>query len=75
MDTLGHLSDGVAGVYGCHGTGGNQEWSLTKGGHLKHSELCLALEEPASGARIKLRLCDESVLQVGGRVRRLARRD
>ncbi len=87
MDTLGHLSDGLAGVYNCHGSGGNQvkktgndifwestsgsisgfffqEWSLTKDGHVKHSELCLSLEEPMSGSRVKLRLCGESVLQV-----------
>ncbi len=31
---------------------------------MKHSELCLSLEEPMSGSRVKLRLCGESVLQV-----------
>ena len=34
LDTLGHLSDGLVGLYSCHGTGGNQEWSLTSSGQV-----------------------------------------
>lgn len=64
LDTLGHLSDGIAGLYSCHGAGGNQEWSFTKSGHIKHgNDLCLALETPAPSSRLRLRLCNNSPLQ------------
>ena len=70
LDTLGHLVDGVVGLYTCHGSGGNQvcvfpvsysllslvilqEWSLTKAGTIKHSDLCLALENPTGGAELQ----------------------
>ena len=65
LDTLGHLSDGLVGLYGCHGAGGNQDWSLTKNGHIKHgSDLCVALESPKTGTKLRLRLCNNSPLQV-----------
>ena len=64
LDTLGKLTDGVVGVFGCHGAGGNQEWSFTKAGQIKHGDLCLGLETPTAGTRLKLRLCSSSVLQV-----------
>lgn len=64
LDTLGHLSDGLVGLYGCHGAGGNQDWSLTKNGHIKHgSDLCVALESPKTGTKLRLRLCNNSPLQ------------
>ena len=65
MDTLGHLSDGLVGLYSCHGAGGNQDWSLTKNGHIKHgSELCVSLEAPKASTNLRLRLCSNSPLQV-----------
>lgn len=65
LDTLGHLSDGLVGLYTCHGAGGNQDWSLTKNGHIKHgSELCVALDSPHASTNLKLRLCSNSPLQV-----------
>ena len=65
LDTLGHLSDGLVGLYGCHGAGGNQDWSLTKNGHIKHgSDLCVALDSPKTGTKLRLRLCNNSPLQV-----------
>ena len=65
LDTLGHLSDGLIGVYSCHGAGGNQDWSFTKNGHIKHgSDLCVALEAPRPSANLRLRLCSNSPLQV-----------
>jgi len=63
LDTLGHLVDGVVGLYTCHGSGGNQEWSLTKAGTIKHSDLCLALENPTGGAELRLKICNNSDMQ------------
>jgi len=63
LDTLGHLVDGPVGLYTCHGSGGNQEWSLTKSGTIKHSDLCLALENPTGGAELRLKICNNSDLQ------------
>jgi len=63
LDTLGHLVDGTVGLYTCHGSGGNQEWSLTKSGTIKHSDLCLALENPSSGEELKLKICNNSDMQ------------
>lgn len=65
LDTLGHLSDGLVGLYTCHGAGGNQDWSLTKNGHIKHgSELCVSLDTPNASSSLRLRLCSNSPLQV-----------
>jgi len=63
LDTLGHLMDGTVGLYTCHGSGGNQEWSLTKSGTIKHSDLCLALENPTGGAELRLKICNNSDMQ------------
>merc|ERR1719507_1155939 len=57
LDTLGHLNGGVVGLYGCHGAGGNQEWSMTKSGHVKHGDLCLGIESANPGAGLRLRTC------------------
>ena len=70
LDTLGHLSDGLVGLYSCHGAGGNQDWSFTKNGHIKHgSDLCVALDAPRPSANLRLRLCSNSPLQVKIRLR------
>jgi len=63
LDTMGHLIDGTLGLYACHNTGGNQEWSLTKAGSIKHADLCLALETPGSNTEVFLRICDNSDFQ------------
>jgi len=63
LDTLGHLVEGTVGVYSCHNSGGNQEWSLTRAGTIKHSDLCLALGAPAAGSELKLKICNNSDMQ------------
>ena len=63
LDTLGHLVEGTVGIYSCHGSGGNQEWSLTRAGTIKHSDLCLALGAPAAGSELKLKICNNSDMQ------------
>ncbi|XP_059094955.1 polypeptide N-acetylgalactosaminyltransferase 2-like isoform X2 [Tigriopus californicus] len=68
LDTLGHLNNGQLGVYACHGAGGNQEWSFTQSGHVKHTDLCLALEKPIEGSRLLLKLCNDSVWQKWQRI-------
>lgn len=48
------------GVYQCHDTGGNQEWTITKKGQIKHHDLCLTLVSYAKGSVVIMRLCDDS---------------
>ena len=72
LDTLGRLDAGLVGLYTCHGGGGNQEWSLTKNGKIKHLSFCLAVDSlpspvtPPSTTKlaVKLRSCGNSTLQV-----------
>jgi len=68
LDTLGQSErGGPIGLYTCHGSGGNQEWSLTKDGYVKHAgDLCLSMpggEASESGASLYLRLCNNSIQQ------------
>lgn len=48
------------GVYQCHDTGGNQEWTITKKGQIKHHDLCLTLVTYAKGSIVIMRMCDDS---------------
>lgn len=48
------------GVYQCHDTGGNQDWTITKKGQIKHHELCLTLVPFVRGSIVILRVCDEN---------------
>ena len=64
LDTLGHLTGGTVGLYTCHGTGGNQEWSLTKTGNIKHADLCLSATLAQERETLKLKICDNSEYQV-----------
>ncbi|XP_071963044.1 polypeptide N-acetylgalactosaminyltransferase 2-like [Antedon mediterranea] len=57
IDTLGHIHDGTIGVYECHNSGGNQEFSLTKDKLIKHADLCLTLLDKNPGSEIKLHGC------------------
>ena len=65
LDTLGHLSaGGTVGLYTCHGTGGNQQWDLTKSGQIKHQDLCLSASLATRAETLVLRQCDNSHYQV-----------
>lgn len=57
---MGHLLDGTVALYQCHNTGGNQEWSLTTDGLLRHHDLCLTLDTFVIGASVIMRVCDGS---------------
>lgn len=41
-------------------TGGNQEWTLTKRGQIKHIDLCLTLVTFTRGSGVIMKYCDES---------------
>lgn len=57
LDTMGHFADGNLGLFPCHNAGGNQEFSLTKQGQIKHLDLCLTLVGARPGAVVKLFQC------------------
>ncbi|XP_063957594.1 polypeptide N-acetylgalactosaminyltransferase 2-like [Lytechinus pictus] len=57
MDTLGHVHQGTLGLYDCHNSGGNQEFSFTKDKLIKHSDLCLTVTEKKAGTPITLQGC------------------
>ncbi|KAH9499637.1 Polypeptide N-acetylgalactosaminyltransferase 2 [Bulinus truncatus] len=57
MDTMGHFADGILGLYPCHNSGGNQEFSLTNAGEIKHLDLCVTLTDTTPGKEVKLYQC------------------
>uniref|UniRef100_A0A336LNH0 Polypeptide N-acetylgalactosaminyltransferase n=1 Tax=Culicoides sonorensis TaxID=179676 RepID=A0A336LNH0_CULSO len=61
LDTLGHLIDGTVGLYQCHETGGNQEWTFSKKGQLKHLDLCLTLVNFSRGSMVVMKICDDNL--------------
>ncbi|KAI5751282.1 hypothetical protein M8J77_006060 [Diaphorina citri] len=60
LDTLGNVNDGVVGLYPCHHTGGNQAWSLTKEGFIKHHDTCLTIVNEMPGTEVLMRKCENS---------------
>lgn len=52
------------GLYQCHDTGGNQEWSVTKKGQVKHYDLCLTVVKFAKGSTVVMRVCDDTENQM-----------
>lgn len=63
-------------MYPCHNTGGNQEWSVTSLGHIKHHSLCLTLTRFEASAPVVMMPCEseDNVNQMwkplqGGRIR------
>ncbi|KAK6640611.1 Polypeptide N-acetylgalactosaminyltransferase 2 [Polyplax serrata] len=60
LDTLGHSVDYTVGLYLCHDTGGNQEWTLADDTFIKHHEMCLTIPNFVPGALVLMRPCDFS---------------
>lgn len=71
MDTLGNFADGILGIFPCHFAGGNQEFSLTKEGFIRHLDLCVTLTGSMPGTVVKLFQCQEgNTLQMWQRTSR-----
>lgn len=65
LDTYGHRAGGTVGLYTCHGTGGNQAWTMSVTGQLRHAGLCLAPPTPAyAGADVLLLPCTTTADQL-----------
>lgn len=60
LDSMGHLLDGTVGLFQCHHSGGNQDWTVTNSGLVKHSDLCLTLGKYSKGTQVVMRICDAS---------------
>ncbi|KAL3873200.1 hypothetical protein ACJMK2_036345 [Sinanodonta woodiana] len=65
MDTMGNFADGILGLFPCHNAGGNQEFSLTKEGGIRHLDLCATMTGTMPGSVLKLYQCtpDNSMQQ------------
>ncbi|CAG2187444.1 polypeptide N-acetylgalactosaminyltransferase-like [Mytilus edulis] len=59
VDTLGHFADGTLGIFPCHFAGGNQEFSMSKDGQIRHLDLCVTVVGTDPGTPIKLFQCQE----------------
>ncbi|KAG8310122.1 Polypeptide N-acetylgalactosaminyltransferase 2 [Homalodisca vitripennis] len=64
LDTMGHVAGGTVGLYPCHHTGGNQEWTLTEAGLLKHGEMCLTLTSTDPGSTVVMKSCNNGIEQM-----------
>uniref|UniRef100_A0A6M2E192 Polypeptide N-acetylgalactosaminyltransferase n=1 Tax=Xenopsylla cheopis TaxID=163159 RepID=A0A6M2E192_XENCH len=60
LDTMGHQAEGTVGLYQCHNTGGNQDWTLTKTDQIRHHDLCLTLVRYSRGSMVVMKFCDDS---------------
>ncbi|KAJ8309346.1 hypothetical protein KUTeg_014220 [Tegillarca granosa] len=60
MDTMGNFADGKLGIFPCHFAGGNQEFSLTNDGKIKHLDLCVTAQGLTPGTIVKLFQCVDS---------------
>lgn len=59
LDTLGNVEGGDLGVYECHDSGGNQEFTFNKKYQIRHMDLCLSvMDGVAEGASVKLMKCN-----------------
>ncbi|XP_052767612.1 polypeptide N-acetylgalactosaminyltransferase 2-like isoform X1 [Mya arenaria] len=69
IDTMGNFADGILGLFQCHNSGGNQEFTMTSNGNIRHLDLCLTLSNEDPGAVIKLYQCTpDNALQLWDRV-------
>ncbi|XP_015903694.1 polypeptide N-acetylgalactosaminyltransferase 2-like [Parasteatoda tepidariorum] len=63
VDTLGHAIGENVGLYACHGSGGNQEWTYTQNHQIQHDNLCLTLNRPKVGMSVTLKKCTKGSIQ------------
>ncbi|KAK3092921.1 hypothetical protein FSP39_008922 [Pinctada imbricata] len=65
MDTMGNFAGGTLGVFPCHFAGGNQEFSFTKEGFIRHLDLCVSITSVQPGNVVKLFQCqDGNTMQI-----------
>lgn len=64
LDTLGNVIGGTVGLYPCHHTGGNQAWSLTRSGMLKHHDSCLSIINDMPNSEVIMQKCENSNGQI-----------
>ncbi|XP_050424438.1 polypeptide N-acetylgalactosaminyltransferase 2-like [Adelges cooleyi] len=60
LDTLENQIGKTAGLYPCHDYGGNQEWTLTVSGSIKHDSTCLSPIDYSALSLILMKPCDSS---------------
>lgn len=64
LDTLGHSADSTVGLYLCHDTGGNQEWTLEDNTYIKHHDMCLTIPNTVPGTLVLMQPCEDGDNQV-----------
>nr|XP_024218259.1 polypeptide N-acetylgalactosaminyltransferase 2 [Halyomorpha halys] len=67
LDTMGRGAGALPGLYPCHDTGGNQDWSLISSA-IKHHEFCLTLSSDVPGQPLLMTVCENSPHQEWRRV-------
>ncbi|XP_022174445.1 polypeptide N-acetylgalactosaminyltransferase 2-like isoform X2 [Myzus persicae] len=60
LDTLENQVGKTAGIFPCHDYGGNQEWTFTVGGSIKHDTMCLSPTDYSSMSLIIMKPCDST---------------
>lgn len=58
-DSLGHHGGQAVGLFPCHNQGGNQHWTLTGAGEIRHEDLCMESIGKIEGREALLRQCGE----------------
>uniref|UniRef100_A0A2S2PRS7 Polypeptide N-acetylgalactosaminyltransferase n=1 Tax=Schizaphis graminum TaxID=13262 RepID=A0A2S2PRS7_SCHGA len=60
LDTLENQIGKTAGIFPCHDYGGNQEWTFTIGGSIKHDTMCLSPTDYSAMSLLVMKPCDSS---------------
>nr|CAH7721745.1 unnamed protein product [Callosobruchus chinensis]CAH7736805.1 unnamed protein product [Callosobruchus chinensis] len=75
MDTMGNLLDSIVAMFQCHNNGGNQQWTFTESGYIRHHDICLEVRDVYKGSEVLMKICDGNdnqkwkLIQPGGMIR------